>query len=107
MEKVSLGGLTVVGQLIGVATKYSGFTGYDGIFGFGPGDLTEGTVSGVTEVPTFMDNLYAQGKIVSFLATTLYQCARMIIGARVSRLRSSASTSSLRAARTLPMLTVN
>jgi hypothetical protein len=39
--------------------------GVDGIFGVGPVDLTQGTVSGVSTVPTFLDNLYSQGQIPS------------------------------------------
>lgn len=31
----------------------------------GPTDLTEGTVSGLSEVPTWMDNVYSHGLIVS------------------------------------------
>jgi hypothetical protein len=61
--KVTLGGLTVTDQSIGVAKSSSGFTGFDGIVGFGPTDLTEDTVSGSSTVPTFLDNLYSQGTI--------------------------------------------
>lgn len=60
---VSYGGLTVSSQSFGAASKASGFTGVDGIFGVGPVDLTEGTASGLSTVPTFMDNLYKQGSI--------------------------------------------
>ncbi|KAF8317958.1 putative aspartic protease [Clavulina sp. PMI_390] len=60
---VSFGGLTVSSQSFGSATKSSGFTGVDGIIGFGPVDLTEGTVSGLSTVPTFTDNLYSSGAI--------------------------------------------
>lgn len=35
-DDVSLGGLTAVKESIGVASKSSGFTGVDGIIGFGP-----------------------------------------------------------------------
>jgi cathepsin D len=62
-DTVSFGGATVSKQSIGVARTASGFTGVDGIIGFGPVDLTEGTVSGEDEIPTFMDNLYNQGTI--------------------------------------------
>lgn len=101
--------MSVVGQSIGVATKSSGFTGYDGIIGFGPVDLTEGTVSGSTTVPTFLDNLYSKGTIVSFASATRgsFLVLELIIGLHISRLSRSVSTSSPRAARTLPMLTVN
>jgi hypothetical protein len=62
-DKVSFGGLTVSSQSIGAASQSSGFTGVDGIIGFGPVDLTQGTVSNANTVPTFMDNLYSQGSI--------------------------------------------
>lgn len=64
-DKVSFGGLTVASQSLGAATSSSGFTGVDGILGFGPVDLTQGTVSNANTVPTFMDNLYKQGSISS------------------------------------------
>jgi hypothetical protein len=60
---VTFAGLTVTKQSIGVASTASGFDGVDGIFGVGPVDLTEDTVSGVSTVPTFLDNLYKQGSI--------------------------------------------
>lgn len=72
-DSVTFAGLTVAKQSIGAAKTSTGFTGVDGIFGFGPVGLTEGTVSNVDTVPTFMDNLYSQGLIstntlgVSFL----------------------------------------
>lgn len=50
-------------QSIGAATSSQGFSGVDGIIGFGPVDLTQGTVSNANTVPTFMDNLYKQGSI--------------------------------------------
>jgi hypothetical protein len=62
-DTVSFGGLTVSGQSIGAASTSSGFTSVDGIIGFGPVDLTAGTVSNANTVPTFMDNLYSQGSI--------------------------------------------
>lgn len=62
-DTVSFGGLTVQGQSVGAASSSTGFNGVDGIIGFGPVDLTENTVSGVSSVPTFMDNLYSQGSI--------------------------------------------
>lgn len=62
-DTVSLGGLIVTSQSIGVALSSSGFEGTDGIIGFGPTDLTKGTVSGSNTVPTFMNNLYSQGTI--------------------------------------------
>ncbi|KAK4498597.1 hypothetical protein PRZ48_011256 [Zasmidium cellare] len=62
-DKVSFGGLTVSSQSIGAATSSQGFQGVDGIAGFGPVGLTQGTVSNANTVPTFMDNLYKQGSI--------------------------------------------
>ncbi|CAK1356232.1 unnamed protein product [Cercospora beticola] len=62
-DTVSFGGLTVRSQSLGAATSAQGFTGVDGIIGFGPADLTQGTVSNANTVPTFMDNLYSQGSI--------------------------------------------
>ncbi|GIZ40744.1 hypothetical protein CKM354_000407100 [Cercospora kikuchii] len=62
-DTVSFGGLTVRSQSLGAATSASGFNGVDGIIGFGPADLTQGTVSNANTVPTFMDNLYSQGSI--------------------------------------------
>lgn len=44
-DTVTFGGLTVSEQSIGVASSSTGFTGVDGIIGFGPVDLTEDTVS--------------------------------------------------------------
>lgn len=37
----------------------------DSIVGFGPVVLTKGTVGGEENIPTFMNNLYADGTIVS------------------------------------------
>lgn len=62
-DKVSFGGLTVNSQSIGAASRSTGFNSVDGIVGFGPVDLTQGTVSNTNTVPTFMDNLYNQGSI--------------------------------------------
>ncbi|KAF5983797.1 hypothetical protein FCOIX_3013 [Fusarium coicis] len=64
-DKVSFGGLSVAAQSIGAASSASGFSGVDGIIGFGPVDLTEDTVDNTNTVPTFMDNLYSQGSISS------------------------------------------
>lgn len=60
---MSFGGLTVKSQSVGAASSATGFNGVDGILGLGPVDLTQGTVKGVSSVPTFMDNLYNQGSI--------------------------------------------
>ncbi|KAF7351761.1 Aspartic protease [Mycena sanguinolenta] len=62
-DTLVIGGLTVTKQSIGDGTKSSGFEGVDGIIGFGPVDLTEGTVSGSTTVPTVLNNLLSQGSI--------------------------------------------
>ncbi|KAF9508800.1 hypothetical protein BS47DRAFT_1332559 [Hydnum rufescens UP504] len=65
IDKVTLGGLTVTRQSIGDAQVTSGFTGVDGIIGFGPVTLTRRTVIGQTTVPTFMNNLHSQGTIAT------------------------------------------
>ncbi|KAH7925602.1 acid protease [Leucogyrophana mollusca] len=57
--------LVIQNQSIGVASSAQGFSDVDGILGVGPVDLTQGTVSNTTEVPTVTDNLYAQGSITS------------------------------------------
>ncbi|KAJ7230922.1 aspartic peptidase domain-containing protein [Mycena haematopus] len=62
-DTVVFGGLTITKQSIGDGTTASGFDGVDGIIGFGPVDLTEDTVSGVTTVPTITNNLLSQGLI--------------------------------------------
>ncbi|KAF8125701.1 acid protease [Boletus edulis] len=55
--------LVIRNQSIGVASSAQGFNDVDGILGVGPVDLTQGTVSNTTEVPTVTDNLYKQGLI--------------------------------------------
>ncbi|KAK0108851.1 hypothetical protein ONS96_002691 [Cadophora gregata f. sp. sojae] len=62
-DTVSFAGLTVSKQSIGAASTATGFSGVDGIIGFGPVGLTSGTVASTSTVPTFMDNLKAQGSI--------------------------------------------
>ncbi|CAK7238280.1 hypothetical protein SEUCBS140593_010506 [Sporothrix eucalyptigena] len=62
-DTVTFAGLTVDSQSLGSASSSSGFSGVDGIIGFGPVDLTEDTVSNTDTVPTFMNNLYSQGSI--------------------------------------------
>ncbi|KAG0707572.1 aspartic peptidase domain-containing protein [Suillus ampliporus] len=77
-DTVTLGGLTITAQSIGVASKSTGFTGVDGILGIGPLDLTEGTLTDeqTTTIPTVTQDLHTQGKIsdivvgVSFEPTT-------------------------------------
>ncbi|KAG7452252.1 aspartic protease [Guyanagaster necrorhizus] len=59
--------LVIKSQSIGVASTSSGFSGFDGILGIGPVDLTEGTLSPATTtlIPTVTDNLYSQGSITN------------------------------------------
>ncbi|KZP29103.1 acid protease [Athelia psychrophila] len=64
-DSVAIGSATVSSQSIGVASSSTGFTGVDGIVGFGPVDLTQSTVDGETTVPTFLDNLSSAGTISS------------------------------------------
>ncbi|KAJ3799690.1 acid protease [Lentinula aff. detonsa] len=70
-------GLAVENQSLGEAIESEGFDGVDGIMGFGPVGLTEGTLLFDPEatIPTVMDNLFAQGSIPNetlgvFLAPT-------------------------------------
>jgi pepsin A len=75
---------------IGVATKSSGFAGFDGIIGYaniclpgvyclilntslGPTDLTLGTLSSNKTVPTVVDNLSGSGTIPSSLLGVFFQ----------------------------------
>ncbi|KAF8260454.1 acid protease [Lactarius quietus] len=70
--------LVITNQSIGVASTSSGFGGFDGILGFGPVDLTVGTLSPNIDssIPTVTDNLFSEGTIpadliaVSFEPTT-------------------------------------
>ena len=63
-DTVTLGtGLTIQNQSIGVATQATGFSGQDGILGIGPVDLTSGTVSNTSTVPTVTDNAFSLGLI--------------------------------------------
>ncbi|KAG2155785.1 acid protease [Suillus bovinus] len=72
-DTVTLGSTLVIqNQGIGVASYAEGFEGVDGILGVGPVDLTQGTVSNTTDVPTVTDNLYAQGTISSNLLGISY-----------------------------------
>jgi hypothetical protein len=60
--------LIIEQQSIGVAEygTSAGLAGiFDGILGLGPIDLTENSVSNTNQVPTVMDNLYAQKTISS------------------------------------------
>jgi hypothetical protein len=69
-------GLSIAEQSFGVASTSTGFSDTDGILGIGPVDLTSGTVSGTSEVPTVTDNLFSNGTIstesigISFNPTT-------------------------------------
>ncbi|KAK0233784.1 aspartic peptidase A1 [Armillaria fumosa] len=60
-------GLVIKSQSIGVATVADCFSGFDGILGIGPIDLTEGTLSPATStlIPTVTDNLFSQGSITN------------------------------------------
>ncbi|KAG0702054.1 acid protease [Suillus ampliporus] len=72
LDTVTLGsGLVITGQSIGVAKSSQGTSGFDGILGVGPTDLTQGTVSNVQSVPTVTDNLYSKG-IISTEALGIY-----------------------------------
>ncbi|KAF8433755.1 aspartic proteinase [Boletus edulis BED1] len=55
--------LIISQQAIGVANSSNGFSGFDGILGVGPTDLTGHAVRGVDRIPTVMDNLFSQGTI--------------------------------------------
>ncbi|KAJ3872748.1 aspartic peptidase domain-containing protein [Lentinula edodes] len=77
LDKVALSSsLVITSQSIGVASESIGFANVDGILGIGPVDLTQGTVSGVSTVPTVTDDLFSQGTIaenviaISFEPTT-------------------------------------
>ncbi|KAJ7636405.1 putative cathepsin E [Roridomyces roridus] len=64
IDAVSVGGIGVKQQSIGVAQFATGFPSeLDGILGLGPVQLTNGTVQGVSEVPTFIQNLLSEGVI--------------------------------------------
>lgn len=60
LDTITLSSLTIKNQSIGVANKYQGFIGVDGVLGIGPVSLTKGTVSNTDTVPTIMDNLSRQ-----------------------------------------------
>jgi len=77
LDQVSLGpNLVIKQQSIGVASTADGFNDTDGILGIGPVDLTQGTVSNTSTVPTVTDNLLKQGTIsqeiisISYVPTT-------------------------------------
>ncbi|KAK8144511.1 hypothetical protein G3M48_005718 [Beauveria asiatica] len=59
LDTVSIAGLSVPGQGVGVASDSWGFrNGIDGIFGVGPVALTQNTVEDEATVPTFLNNLF-------------------------------------------------
>ncbi|KAN0128880.1 Aspartic peptidase domain containing protein [Lactarius tabidus] len=68
-------GLVITKQSIGVAASSSGFSGFDGILGIGPVDLTVGTLSPDTNtpIPTVTDNLFSQGTIPSDLVSVSFE----------------------------------
>ncbi|KAH8100001.1 acid protease [Cristinia sonorae] len=65
--------LVIEGQSIGVSSSAQGFDDVDGIIGIGPVDLTSGTVSNTDQVPTVVDNLFAQGTISQASIGIFYQ----------------------------------
>ncbi|KAI0649653.1 aspartic proteinase precursor [Trametes meyenii] len=67
LDTVTVGDLVITQQSIGVSEFAIGFNGYDGILGIGPVDLTEGTTSSGSAVPTVLDNALSQGLIDSEL----------------------------------------
>ncbi|KAM3532974.1 hypothetical protein MY4038_003789 [Beauveria bassiana] len=59
LDTVTIAGLSVSGQGVGVASYSQGFNqGVDGIFGVGPVALTKNTVADEATVPTFLNNLF-------------------------------------------------
>jgi hypothetical protein len=64
-DTVTLGGLAIKQQSIGVANFSIGFAGYDGIIGIGPVDLTGHTLTDDASmtIPTVTQNLHTQGLI--------------------------------------------
>ncbi|KZT67470.1 acid protease [Daedalea quercina L-15889] len=65
-DRVTIGSATVDGQIIGSESYFEGFTGVwpiDGLLGLGPTGSNQYEVSGYNTTPTFIDNLYSQGKI--------------------------------------------
>ncbi|OJT05192.1 Polyporopepsin [Trametes pubescens] len=76
LDTVTLGGLVIPNQSIGVSEFAIGFDGVDGILGLGPVDLTEGTTSSGGDIPTVLDNAFSLGLIeaevvgISFEPTT-------------------------------------
>ena len=73
---MTIGSLVIENQGVGGASRSSGFSGYDGILGIGPIDLTDGTTSSGGEIPTVVNTAFAAGSIdanligISFEPTT-------------------------------------
>ncbi|CZT45193.1 related to aspartic proteinase precursor [Rhynchosporium secalis] len=78
-EKVSFGGFTVAHQLIAAASSTQGLGGVPGVFGLGPVGSTAHSVASGT-VPTFMNNLKAQGSIKTEVFALYF---RPLIGSNV------------------------
>ncbi|KAJ7239393.1 aspartic proteinase [Mycena haematopus] len=68
-------GLVIAKQSIGVAYESTGFTGFDGILGIGPVDLTKGTLTPgrSTLIPTVTDKLVSQGTIPASMMGIYFQ----------------------------------
>ncbi|KAK0488168.1 hypothetical protein EDD18DRAFT_1359855 [Armillaria luteobubalina] len=60
-------------QSIGVLSPSQGLQGVNGILMIGPVDLTQGTVTGMENVPTVTDNLKSEGKIPKEPITISYR----------------------------------
>ncbi|KAF8264556.1 acid protease [Lactarius quietus] len=67
--------LVITNQSIGVASTSRGFSGFDGILGIGPVDLTVGTLSPDTNsfIPTVTDNLFSEGNIPDDLVSVSFE----------------------------------
>ncbi|KAG0700667.1 aspartic peptidase domain-containing protein [Suillus ampliporus] len=65
-------GFTITEQSIGVASASNGLTGFDGILGIGPLDLTEGTLTNEARRPSRLQGKISQLVVgISFEPTTL------------------------------------
>ncbi|KAF8330509.1 aspartic peptidase domain-containing protein [Amanita rubescens] len=76
-DTITLGSLVLDKQSIGVASSSSGFTGFDGILGIGPADLTRGTLSPDTgtTIPTVTDTAFSEKKISTHCVSVSFQPA--------------------------------
>ena len=75
-DTVTLGkGLTITKQSIGVANISGGFTGFDGILGIGPVDLTQGTQpkEPTAEILTVTQNLFLQKDISEMVVAVSFE----------------------------------